>query len=190
MIGLIVYLEEAFRNFKFRFIGRCFKIYLLLHGCKVGKGMKCMGFPKLRAVPKRNISIGNNVTIGRNVTFEIGREGKLRMGNSVLLADNILLSTISEISIGDWAGIAENTSVRGSFHKMNKEQLFRLQGNFSEPIIIEEGAGIAAGCLVLMGVTIPKGAFIGSNSTVLKNTELVAYGIYGGVPLKLLKLRE
>jgi len=190
MVELIVYLEEAFRNFKFRVEGQCFKVYLLLHGCNVGKGLKCMSFPKLRAVPKRNINLGNNVTIGRNVTFEIGNEGVLNIGNNVLLADNILLSTISEIRIGDWAAIAENTSIRGSFHEMKKGRAYRLQGNVSAPIIIGEDIGIGAGCVVLMGVTIPKGVFIGSNSTVLKNTELVAYGIYGGTPLKLLKIRE
>jgi len=190
MIGLIVYIEQAFRNLKFRCKGRWFKLYLMLHGCKVGKGLKCMEYPKLRAVPKGNITIGNNVTIGRNVTFEIGHEGKLVMGDNVLLADNILLSTISEIRIGNWSAIAENSSVRGSFHEMKKDQPYRLQGNVSAPIIIEEDTGIAAGCVVLMGVTIPRGVFIGSNSTVLKSTELVPYGIYGGTPLKLLKIRE
>lgn len=62
-----------------------------------------------------------------------------------------------------------------------------MQGNISEPIIIEEDTGVGAGCVILMGVTIPKGAFIGSNSLVTKNDELEEYGIYGGNPLKLLK---
>lgn len=190
MVGLIVYMEQASRNLIFRCKGRWFKFYLLVHGCKVGKGLKCMGFPKLRAVPKKNIVIGDNVTLGRNVVFEIENEGKLVLGNNVLLADNILLSTTSEIRIGDWSAIAENVSIRGSFHEMKKDQPYRLQGNVSEPIILEEDTGIGAGSVVLMGVTVPKGAFIGSNSTVVKNIELVPYGIYGGNPLKLLKLRE
>jgi len=186
----MVYLEQACRNLSYRCKGFWFKVYLLLHGCKVGKGLKCMGFPKLRAIPKRNITIGDNVTLGRNVVFEIGYEGKLTLGNNVLLADNILLSTISEIKIGNWAAIAENVSIRGSFHEMKKDQPYRLQGNVSESIYLEEDTGIGAGCVVLMGVTVPKGVFIGSNSTVVKNTELVPYGIYGGTPLKLLKVRS
>jgi len=40
-----------------------------------------------------------------------------------------------------------------------------------------------------MGVIIPKGVFIGSNSTLVKNVSLQPYGIYGGNPLKLLKMR-
>lgn len=190
MVGLIVYIEQACRNIRYRCKGRFFKLYLQLHGCKVGKGLKCMGFPKMRAVPKKNIVIGNNVTLGRHVVFEIGPEGKLTLGNNVLLADNILLSTISEIKIDDWAAIAENVSVRGSFHEMKKDKPYRLQGNVSEPIVLGEDTGIGAGCVVLMGVTVPKGVFIGSNSTVVKNIELVPYGIYGGTPLKLLKMRD
>jgi len=81
-------------------------------------------------------------------------------------------------------------SIRGSFHKMEKKKLFRLQESISEPILLKEGVGIGAGCVVLMGVTIPKEVFIGSNSTVTKNAKLVPYGIYGGTPLRLLKMRE
>lgn len=181
--------EQTYRNSIRKLKGFCFKTYLQLNGCKVGSGLKCYAFPKIRAVPKGNITIGNNATFGYGCTLEIGTEGKLILGNNVLLADNILLSTISEIRIGDWAAIAENVSIRGSFHKMKKHEPYRLQGNVSEPIVIGEDTGIGAGCIVLMGVTVPKGVFIGSNSTVLKDTIMVPYGIYAGLPLKLLKIR-
>ncbi len=190
MVSSIVYIEQALRNMSYRWKGGWFKLYLLLHGCKVGKGLKCMAWPKLRAVPKNNITLGNNVTLGRAITFEIGHEGGLVMGNNVLLADNILLSTITEIKIGDWSAIAENVSIRGSFHKMSKEKPYRLQGNVSAPIVLGEDTGIGAGSVVLMGVNLPKGVFIAANSTVVKGIEIMPYGIYGGVPLKLLKLRE
>ncbi len=186
----MIYLEQAYKNLKFKCKGFCFKIYLLLHGCKVGKGLKCLTIPNLRTIPNKNISIGNNVTLGRNVTFEIGNKGKLTLANNVLLADNILLSTLSEIKIGNWAAIAENVSIRGSFHEMKKDKPYRLQGNISSPIILEEDTGIGANCVVLMGVTIPKGVFIGANSTLVKNIVLKPYGIYGGNPLKLLKMRD
>jgi len=189
MINLIIYIETACRNLKYRCKGVWFKFYLLMHGCKVGKGLKCIGFPKFRAIPKKNIAIGNHVTLGRNIIFEIGHEGKLIIENHVLLADNILLSTISEIKIKNWAAIAENVSIRGSFHEMKKDQPYRLQGNVSEPIVLGEDTGVGAGCVVLMGVILPKGAFVGSNSTVTKKDELEEYGIYGGTPLKLLKKR-
>lgn len=185
-----MYLETAFRNMIYLCRGRLFKLYLLLHGCKVGKNLKCLQFPKFRVIPYKNIIIGDDVAIGRNVTFEIAKEGNLQMDNHVLLADNILLSTISTIKIGEWSAVAENVSIRGSFHKMKKDQPYRLQGNVSQPIIIEEDAGIGAGCVILMGVNIPKGAFIGSNSTVTKNNSLEPYGIYGGSPLKLIKKRS
>jgi len=190
MIGFLVYMEQACRNIRFRWKGRWFKLYLLMHGCKVGKGLKCMEYPRFREVPKKNIELGDNVTLGRNVVFEIGHEGKLILGNNVLLADNILLSTLTEIKVGDWSAIAENVSIRGSFHEMKKDKPYRLQGNVSEPIVLGEDTGVGAGSVVLMGVNVPKGVFIGSNSTVTKNIELIPYGIYGGTPLKLLKQRS
>jgi len=84
MITFIVYIEQAFRNFGYRLKGNCFKWYLLVHGCQAGKRLKCMGFPKFRSIPKKNIVIGNDVTLGRNVTFEITNEGKLILGNNTL----------------------------------------------------------------------------------------------------------
>ena len=190
MISLIIYIEQGLRNFGYRFRGNCFKLYLLIHGCKVGKDLKCVGFPKFRAIPKKNITIGNCVTLGRNVTLEIAHTGRLILGNNVLLADNILLSTISLIEFKDWAAVAENVSIRGSFHEMKKEEYYRLQGNASEDIVLGEDTGIGAGSVVLMGVNVPKGVFVASNSILLKNTELVPYGIYGGNPLRLIKFRD
>lgn len=115
-----MYLEAALKNMTYRCKGRCLKIYLLLHGCKVGKKLKCLQFPNFRAIPKKNITIGNNVTIGKNVTFEIGNEGELICDDNVLIADNILLSTLTLIRLGKWSAIAENVSIRGSFHEMKK----------------------------------------------------------------------
>ncbi len=173
----------------FRWRGFWFKLYLQLHGCKVGKGLKCLSRPRFREVPYRNIEIGDYVTIGRWVTFEIGREGKLILDDRALLADNIILSTHSEIYIGKWTAIAENVSIRGTFHDMAKNTEYRKQGSGTKPIRIEEDAGIGAGCVVLMGSVVPKGTFIGSNSTVTGSKKLEPYSLYAGHPLKLIRKR-
>jgi len=55
MISLIAYIEAALQNISSRWKGRLLKLYLVLHGCKVGKGLKCSGFPYFRGFPNKNI---------------------------------------------------------------------------------------------------------------------------------------
>jgi acetyltransferase-like isoleucine patch superfamily enzyme len=190
MISLFTYIEAVFRNLSSRWKGRLLKLYLVLHGCKVGKGLKCAGFPYFKGFPNKNIFIGDYVDLGRNNTFELSKEGKIILEDYVLFHQNILISCNKEIKIGKWAAIAENVSVRDGNHKFVKNEYYRKQEGVAEAIEIGEDAGISAGCVVLMGAKIAKGVFIGSNSVVTRKTVTEEYGIYAGNPIKLITKRE
>lgn len=184
-----MYLETALKNMTYRCKGRGLKIYLLLHGCKVGKKLKCLQFPNFRLVPNKNITIGNNVTIGENITIEIIKEAELKIGNQVNLTRNITLAANTKIEIGNYCLIGENVSLRDANHQTKKDKLIIEQASDSEPIIIEEDVWVGANCVVLKGSKIAKGAVIGANSLVLKKSSIEPYGIYTGNPVKLLKTR-
>lgn len=190
MIKLLAYIEAVVRNKKQRVKGILFTFYLRLHGCKVGKGLKCATFPYIKGLLNRNIIIGNHVDLGRNNTFELSNNGKIILDDYVLFHQNILISCNNQIKIGKFSALAENVSVRDGNHKFSKDQYYRLQDSVSEPIEIGEDAGIAAGCVVLMGSKISKGAFIGSNSVITRKSEIQEYGIYAGNPLKLIGTRK
>lgn len=189
MIRFITYLEAVRRNRLSRFRGLLLKWYLVSHGCKVGKGLKCASFPYFKGFPNRNLFIGDYVDLGRNNTFELSGHGKVILEDHVLLHQNILISCNQEIRIGKWAAVAENVSIRDGNHRFAKDQYYRLQEGVSEAIEIGEDAGISAGCVVLMGARVAKGAFIGSNSVVTKKTIIEPYGIYAGNPLRLVRTR-
>ena len=190
MINLITYIEAAFRNVSSRWRGRLLKLYLLLHGCKVGKGLKCSSFPYFKGFPNKNIFIGDYVDLGRNNTFELSKEGKIILEDYVLFHQNILISCNKEIKIKKWAALAENVSVRDGNHKFAKNEYYRRQEGVSEAIEIGEDSGVSAGCVVLMGSKIAKGVFIGSNSVVTRKTPTEEYGIYAGNPIKLIAKRN
>ena len=162
----------------------------MIHGCKVGKGLKCSGFPYFKGFPNKNIFIGDYVDLGRNNTIELSKEGKLILEDYVLFHQNILISCNKEIRIKKWAGLAENVSVRDGSHQFAKGDYFRKQDGIAEAIEIGEGSGVGAGCVVLMGAKIAKGVFIGSNSMVTKKTITEEDGIYAGNPIKLIAKRE
>jgi acetyltransferase-like isoleucine patch superfamily enzyme len=190
MISLIAYIEAALQNISSRWKGRLLKLYLVLHGCKVGKGLKCSGFPYFRGFPNKNIFIGNYVDLGRNNTIELSKDGKLILEDYVVFHQNILISCSKEIKIKKWSGLAENVSVRDSNHSFAKNECYRKQVSVSEAIEIGEDAGIAACSVVLMGSKIAKGVFIGSNSVVTRKMVTEEYGIYAGNPIRLIAKRE
>jgi acetyltransferase-like isoleucine patch superfamily enzyme len=190
MISLLTYFEAVWLNKTSRFKGILLKWYLLMHGCKVGKGLKCAKFPYFKGFPNKNITIGNYVDLGRNNTFELSKNGKIILDDYVLLHQNILISCNNQIKIGKFSAVAENVSIRDGNHQFSKNQYYRLQDSVSEPIEIGEDAGIAAGCVVLMGAKISKGAFIGSNSVITRKSIIEEYGIYAGNPLKLIATRK
>jgi acetyltransferase-like isoleucine patch superfamily enzyme len=178
------------QSFGFRWRGFWVKVRLRSFGCKVGVNLKCWGYVRFRSIPKGNITIGDNVTLGRDVTLEITEEGSLVIGNHVHIADNVLISGSGPISFGDWGAVAENVSIRSSFHEMGKDLPYRKQGNKSAPIIFGKDIGIGANCSVLMGSAISDGAFIGSSSLVTSRDEIKSYSIYGGNPLHFIKERK
>lgn len=190
MIEFFVHIEQAFRNLIYRCKGSWLKLYLLLHGCEVGKGLKCIKYPSFRLVPNKNIVFGNNVTIGEYITFEIVNGAVLKIGNHVNLTRNVTIAANSKIEIGSNCLIAENVSVRDTNHKTAKHQLISQQASDSEPVFIGEDVWIGANSVVLKGSNIPNGVVIGANSLVLKKSSIESYGIYGGNPLRLLKFRN
>jgi len=190
MIDFLVFIEAIWRNKTSRLKGMLLKLYLLAHGCKVGKGLKCASFPHFKGFPNRNITIGNYVDLGRNNTFELSKNGNIIFDDYVLLHQNILISCNNQIKIGKFSAVAENVSLRDGNHQFSKNNYYRLQESISEPIEIGEDAGIAAGCAILMGSKISKGAFIGSNSVITRKAVIEEYGIYAGNPLKLIGTRK
>ncbi len=189
MINAITYIEGVYRNRSSRLKGLLLKWYLLLHGCTVGKGLKCATFPYFKGFPNTSIIIGDHVDLGRNNTIELSKNGKLIIEDYVLFHQNILISCNSEIIFRKWCAVAENVSIRDGNHQFKKDTYYRLQDSVSEPIEIGEDSGISAGCVILMGAKIAKGAFIGSHSIVNKKNLIEEYGIYAGNPLKLIKKR-
>jgi len=189
MIDFVVYFEQSCKNFKIRCKGQWLKFYLQSHGCKVGKGLKCIQFPNFRLPPNQNIFLGDNVTVGENITLEVVKGATLKIKNNVNLTRNITLAIQIGVEIGNNCLIGENVSIRDANHQTKKAKIIMTQPSDTDEISIGEDVWIGANSVVLKGAKIPNGVVIGANSLVLKKLVLEPYEIYGGTPLKLLKKR-
>lgn len=125
-------------------------------------GVKIYGF--------KYISIGNNVTI--HPFSWIGGSSKLIIGNDVLISRNVWIMT-------------QNHGFK------RKDIPIRSQDSTSNELEIGDDVWIGTNAVINSGsrpIIIAKGVIIASNSVVLSScTE--EYGIYAGIPAKLVKNR-
>jgi acetyltransferase-like isoleucine patch superfamily enzyme len=115
--------------------------------------------------------------------------GFIRIGSKTVLGEEITFSTYEEISIGRECVVADRAMFIDFDHvTADPEQAIRKQGLYSKPIKIGNNVWIGYGASILRGVTVGDGAVIGTYAVVTK--DVPANAIVGGVPAKVLRMRE
>ena len=113
----------------------------------------------------------------RNAFFPGWRVRLLRfcgfaIGRDVYIADDLLiveeLADRGNITIGDRVSIAPRVTLVTSSHP-NNSRIRDFAPLAHGPIVIEDDAWLGAGCVVLPGVRIGRGAVIGANSVVTQD---------------------
>lgn len=143
-----------------------FKIILLkIMGAKLGKGI--VFYPGIW------INTGKNLTVGNKVVF----------------AKDVLITTMGGVEIGDRVLIGYRTSILSANHKIPViGEPFPISGNDYRKVTIEKDVWIGANCVILPGVTIMEGAVVAAGSVVTKDVPNNA--IVAGVPAKIIKYRS
>ncbi len=129
----------------------------------------------------------------RNAFFPGWRIRLLRLcgftiGRDVYIADDLIiveeLAERGNITIGDRVSIAPRVTLVTSSHPNNS----RIRG-FAPvtqgPIVIEEDAWLGAGCIVLPGVRIGRGAVVGANAVVQQ--DVAPLQVVAGQPARTIR---
>lgn len=191
---------------------RGFFYWNLLHKGKVFLvGKKCV----LKCVSK--ISVGNGVLIERNCYLDALSSNGLMLGDYTSLGMDttiICSGTYKDIGkgikVGSGVGLGThgffgcaggieigNNTIFGNFVSLHSEnhyfsntkQLIKDQGVNRKGIIIGEDCWIGSKATILDGVIIENGVIIAAGA-VVKEGVYMQNGVYGGVPAKLLKMRN
>jgi acetyltransferase-like isoleucine patch superfamily enzyme len=186
---MLYYLETVLKNNMIKLRGHVLRLYLIAHGCKAGKGLRCHTFPDFRIPPKNNIVIGNCVTIGSNIVIEVWNTGRLEIGSHVKITQNVIISVSRFIGIGNYTLLAENVSLRDSEHGVEAGMFIALQPAVVQEISIAEDVWIGAYSVVLKGSLLPRGAVIGAHSVVTRSCMLKENTIHAGCPARIIKPR-
>lgn len=157
------------------------------------------------------LTVANSCKISANAVFDVSQHGVIEVGASTEILHGCLLMTYGgSISIGANCSINPYTIIYGhgpgtiignnvliagqcmiipANHNFSRTDIpINQQGTNSKGIIIEDDVWIAAGCTILDGVKIGKGAIVAAGSVVNRSVE--PYSIVGGVPAKVIKSRK
>lgn len=168
--------------------------YKLLYNISIGGGTTIEKGEWIR--PFAKLSIGSECYIGRNVIFDVGSDLQrckgLTIGDKTWISQNCLLQTAGNISIGENVLIGEYSSIRDATHSYHDlQEAIKDQPSIVGELTIENNVWIGRGCLILGrpgGIKIGAGSIIGANSVVTQSIEKNT--IWGGVPARLIKVRE
>lgn len=128
------------------------------------RGVNCRIWDYVHIDSPSKLTLGDDVSINRGTTINAG--GKVIIGNDVLIGPNV--------------------TIYSQNHKFNnRDVLIRLQGYDRKPVSIGNNVWIASNVTILPGVEITDNVVIGANSLITKS--ILKTGVYGGIPLKLIK---
>lgn len=145
---------------RFKWMNRIKSNFLRLQGASIGADI--IWYPKVWVVPGRNLRIGNSVNVSREV----------------------LISSEGGVTIGNNCQIGYRTQIYSSNHELNGEVLSE-SGNIYKPVFIGNNVWIGASTIILPGVIIGNNVVVGAGSVVTRN--IPDNSIYGGNPAKSLR---
>lgn len=159
---------------------------------------------------EQNLHIHTSVKVMESVTFDTRFGGSITIGENSELMQGVLIMTYGgtieigarcsinpysilyghgNLKIGNDVLIAAHTVIIPANHNFtDSNSPINSQGLTTKGITIEDDVWIGAGCKILDGVSIGKGAIIAAGAVVNKNVP--SYTIVGGVPAKELKKRN
>ncbi len=124
------------------------------------------------------ISIGRKVEIRKGARLEAistrnSSKVKMFIGDGTSILFYFHCGAAELVSIGKNVLIASHVYITDHDHDYGTDDLppGRSRKLVTAPVVIEDGAWLGEGCMILKGVTIGKRAIVGANAVVTKNVE-------------------
>lgn len=154
--------------------------YKLLFGKRLKVGRHQMWGKNTKIIVSRTgkLSIGDSLE-ARRMDYLSVQGGEMKIGNQVFMNQNVSVTCLESIEIGDRCIIANNVVIVDHDHDF-------IHGGFSSaPVKMGENVWIGANAVILKGVTIGDGAIIAAGSVV--NKDVMAHTMVAGSPAKVIK---
>lgn len=149
---------------------------------EVGEGVRTIGWPRIENFG--HMRIGKHTSLRSvNVPLELctGEGGKLSIGRQCSLNYGVSIGATGSITIGDRTRLGPYVMVVDTdFH----DPLRRAQRPPPRPVHIGDDVWIGAKANIMPGVTIGRGAIVGTGAVVTR--DVPAFAVVAGVPARVL----
>lgn len=108
---------------------------------------------------------------------------KVKIGNNTVVNEYCYLDGRGGLTLGNNVNVALFSMLITGSHNY-KSSRFEY---YTESIVVEDNAWLAARCTVLNGCTIKEGAIISAGAVVMPHTQCESWSIYSGVPARKIK---
>jgi acetyltransferase-like isoleucine patch superfamily enzyme len=151
-------------------------------------GPDCVFEPGVLVFHPENISLGRNVYIGHHTILKGYHRNELVIDDETFIGQQVFMHAGGGIRIGKRVGIAPGVKILTSQHRDGGRDVPVLDAPIEfEPVVIEDGADVGVGAIVLPGITIGHGAVVGAGAVVTRNVP--AYAVVAGSPARILRHR-
>ena len=144
--------------------------------------------PSVIIIHPENVNIPDDVYIGHQTILNGYHKGFIRVGKGSWIGAQCFLHGAGGIVIGENVGIGPGVKILTSSHSLHgKGPILHNPIEFAL-VVIEDGADIGTGAIILPGVTIGKGAQVGAGAVVTK--DVFDYMVVAGNPAKMIGNRD
>ena len=136
-----------------------------------------------------NIEIGDDVYVGHQTILKGYYENRMIIGEGTWIGQQCFFHSAGGLTIGRHVGIGPGVRILTSAHRLDGVDRPILHNALEfAPVVIEDGADIGVGAIILPGVRIGAGAQVGAGAVVASAVE--AYAIVAGVPARAIWQRR
>ncbi len=144
---------------------------------------------RIRLGENATLSLGENTCILKGSYIGAGPNAKIYIGSDVQINQNIFISSVVGVKIGNNVLIANNVMIMDydghQIHDIDEEPNEILFGGNSKEINIKNDVWIAAKAIILKGVSIGSGAIVAAGACVTR--DVPPNCIVAGNPAKIIK---
>jgi acetyltransferase-like isoleucine patch superfamily enzyme len=140
------------------------------------------------------IKKGGRVRFGRFTWIGDGtkircHEGEVTIGTKTVLGQECTISAYRDVRIGEQCVIADRAMFIDFDHGIVEvERPIRLQGIYTEPVVVGSNVWIGYGAAVLRGSSVGDNSVLGTYAVVTK--DVPANAVAAGIPAQVIRMRE
>ncbi|MHC4707404.1 MAG: acyltransferase [Planctomycetota bacterium] len=136
-----------------------------------------------------NIILEDDVYVGHYTILKGYYKNRIIIGAGTWIGQQCFFHGAGGLTVGKNVGIGPGVKIITSAHAEEGREKPILHSRIEfAPVVIEDDVDIGLGAIILMGVTVGRGAQIGAGAVL--SQDVPPYAVSAGVPAKVLRMRE